>query len=326
MNNIMPNTTLDGSQDVPRRKMAFALGGGIARGFAHIGVLEVLREEGVEPDIICGTSIGALAGAAFSLGKLDVFKEWALSLNRRRVFSYLDFKVRSAGLIGGQKMEALMREHFGETRIEDMPHRFLTVATDLATGHEVWIGKGDIVPALRASFALPGVFAPVERDGRFLVDGALVNPVPVSPCHAMGGIMTIAVDLNGDFMGKAMKPGAAYATVAGFDALKQGELPENERARITGSGLGKRLFRRQEDAPSLFGVMVSALGILQDRLTRSRLAGDPPDIHIRPAIGHIGLMEFERAEELIRHGREAALRAMPDIRQARDVFFGEVKA
>lgn len=318
MNNIMPPAP----PEVPRHKLAFALGGGIARGFAHIGALEVLAEEGVEPDIICGTSIGALAGAAYSLGKLDVLKDWALSLNRRKVFSYLDFKVRSAGLIGGYKMEALMREHFGQTRIEEMRHRFLTVATDLATGHEVWIGEGDIVPALQASFALPGVFAPVERDGRFLVDGALVNPVPVSPCHAMGGVMTVAVDLNADIIGKARKPGTAYATVAGFDALKQGELPEAERARITGSGLAKRLFRRQEDSPSLFGVMVSALGILQDRLTRSRLAGDPPDIHIRPAIGHIGLMEFERAEELIRRGREAALRAMPDILEAREVFFG----
>ncbi len=306
----------------PQAAVALALGGGIARGFAHIGVLEVLAENGIKPSIICGTSIGALAGAAFSLGKLDEFKEWAMSLNRMRVFSYLDFKVKSAGLIGGNKLEDVMRQHFGTMNIEDMPHRFTAIASDLVTGHEVWLRKGELIPALRASFALPGVFAPVDLDGRFLVDGALVNPVPVAPCLAMGAMMTIAVDLNADIMGKTRKPGTSYATIAGFDALDKNALPEQEHNKIRNSTLGQRLFRRQENTPSLFGVMVSALGILQDRLTRSRLAGDPPDIHIKPSIGHIGLMEFEKATELVALGREAAEKAMPDIQDAYRVFFG----
>jgi NTE family protein len=300
--------------------IALALGGGVARGFAHIGVLEVLKEHNITPNVICGTSIGALAGACFALDKVEEFKEWALSLNRLKIFSYLDFKVKNAGLIGGARLEKLMREHFEDILIEDIPSKFIAIATDLTTGHEVWLQKGDLVTALKASFALPGVFAPIEHQGRFLADGALVNPLPVSPCLAQGALMTIAIDLNGDMIGKARQPGKNYQTIAGFDALEQGALPEQEQDRIKGSGLGMRLFRRKESTPSLFGVMVSALSIMQDRLSRSRLAGDPPDIHIKPQIGHIGLMEFEKADELIALGREAAEKALPDILRAYQLF------
>lgn len=304
-------------------KIALALGGGVARGFAHIGVLEVLKENNIEPNIICGTSIGALAGACFALDKVQEFKDWALSLNRLRIFSYLDFKVKSAGLIGGQRLENLMREHFSEMLIEDMPKQFISIATDLTTGHEIWLKEGDLVTALKASFALPGVFSPVMVDHRFLADGALVNPVPVAPCIAQGAVLTIAIDLNGDMIGKSRKPGQNYQTISGFDALDKDALPDSEQKRIKTSGLGLRLFRRQEDKPSLFGVMVSALSIMQDRLSRSRLAGDPPDIHIKPRIGHIGLMEFEKAEELIQLGREAAEQSLPDILHAYSIFVGE---
>lgn len=300
--------------------IALALGSGVARGFAHIGVLEVLKENNIEPNIICGVSIGALAGACFAMDKVDAFSEWALSLNRLKIFSYLDFKVKNAGLIGGSRLEKLMREHFSHINIEDMPKKFMAVSADLTTGHEVWLRNGDLVTALKASFALPGVFAPVWHQGRFLADGALVNPLPVAPCLAQGALMTIAVDLNGDTIGKAIKPGNHYQTIAGFDALDNGALPETEQKRIKHSGLGLRLFRRQESTPSLFGVMVSALGIMQDRLSRSRLAGDPPDIHIKPKVGHIGLMEFEKAEELIKLGREAAEKALPDILRAYQLF------
>jgi NTE family protein len=301
--------------------VGLALGGGVARGFAHIGVLEVLAENNIKPRIISGTSIGALAGACFSLGKLDEFKEWALSLNRLKIFSYLDFRVRSAGLIGGKKLDALLKKHFSDQTIRAMPQQFAAIATDLVTGHEVWLRDGELVSALKASFALPGVFAPVEYRNRFLADGALVNPVPVSACQALGAVMTIAVDLNADIMGKARKPGNAYATIAGFDAMEHGAIGEEQEKELRGSSLARRLFRRKENTPSLFGVMVSSLAIVQDRLTRSRLAGDPPDVHIKPKIGHIGLMEFERAEDLIQLGREAAQRALPDIMDAYQVFF-----
>lgn len=299
--------------------VGLALGSGMARGFAHIGVIKVLERHGVRPSIITGTSIGSVVGAAYLAGKMEELEEWALSLNRLRTLSYLDFKVRSAGLIGGKHLEALLRKNFKDLTIEDLPHPFIAIASDLITGHEVWLRKGPLIEAMMASFALPGVFPPVERNHRLLVDGALVNPVPVAPAQAMGARMTIAVDLNADIMGKSVKPGHTYQTIAGFDIFNDKDVPPEEQRKIS-SPLTRRIFRRQDNNPSLFGVMVSALGIVQDRLTRSRLAGDPPDIHIKPKIGHIGLLEFEKAAELIAFGEEAAERAMPKIKEAMQVF------
>lgn len=173
--------------------------------------------------------------------------------------------------------------------------------------------------AMRASFALPGVFPPVEINHRLLVDGALVNPVPVSACLAMGSRMTIAVDLNADMIGKATKPGHSYQTVAGFDVFNEHDVPAEDQRKVRNT-LTQRLFRRESSNPSLFGVMVSALNIMQDRLTRSRLAGDPPDVHIKPAIGHIGFLEFEKAEEMIEEGEKAVERAMPEINSAINIL------
>ncbi|MCB9979266.1 MAG: patatin-like phospholipase family protein [Rhodospirillales bacterium] len=301
------------------RGIGLALGSGMARGFAHIGVLRALTRNGIYPGIIAGSSIGALVGGCYLAGKLDDLEDWARSLSRFKLFSYLDFKVRSPGLIGGNKLWATMREHFGDMMVEDLPLPFIAVATDLLTGHEVWLRKGDIVESMKASFALPGVFAPVGLNGRFLVDGALINPVPVSACAAFGARMTIAVDLNADMIGKAVRPGQPYQTVAGFDIFNERDVPPVER-RLFGQSLTNRIFRRAPDAPSLFGVMVSALNIIQDRTTRSRLAGDPPDIHIRPQVGHLGVLEFERAGEMIAKGEEAALAALPEIRAAMEVL------
>jgi NTE family protein len=299
--------------------LGLALGGGMARGFAHIGVLNVLQRHNIRPAIITGTSIGAVVGACYLAGKLREFEDWACSLNRMRILSYLDFRVRSAGMIGGSKLMTLLEGHFGDMNIEDLPLPYIAIAADLMTGHEVWLRKGKITEAMAASFALPGVFPPVERNHRLLVDGALVNPLPIAPAQAMGARMTIAVDLNADIIGKAVKPGQTFQTVAGFDMFNDKDVPPAEQERLS-STMTKRLFRRQENHPSLFGVMVSALTIMQDRLTRARVAGDPPDIHIKPKIGDIGLLEFEKAEELIARGEDAAVKALPDIKEAMSVL------
>ena len=299
--------------------IGLALGSGMARGFSHIGVLKVLRRHGIAPTIVTGTSIGAVVGAAYLAGKLDDLESWALSLNRMKILSYMDFRVRSAGLVDGHRLQALLKQNFKDMEIEDLPYPFIAIASDLITGHEVWMRKGSLIEAMTASFSLPGVFPPVERNHRLLIDGALVNPVPVAPAQAMGARMTIAVDLNADIMGKSAKPGQTYETVAGFDIFNDKDVPPDQQKKIS-SPLTRRLFRRQENNPSLFGVMVSALSIVQDRLTRSRLAGDPPDIHIKPYIGHIGLLEFEKAAELIALGEEAAEKAIPDIKEAMEVF------
>lgn len=300
--------------------LAIALGGGMARGFAHIGVLKVLNRHNIFPSLVAGTSIGAVVGGCYLSGKLDDLEEWSLSLNRYKMLSYLDFRVRSAGLIGGKRLKDTLDSHFKDSKFEDLPHPFVCIATDLATGHEVWLREGNLIEAITSSFALPGVFPPVHYDERYLVDGALVNPCPISPCQALGARMTIAVDLNTDLIGKSTKPGTNYQTVAGFDVFNNEDINPETQKRFKSSSITRRLFRREENNPSLFGVMVSGLSILQDRLTRSRLAGEPPDIHIKPAIGHIGLLEFEKAEELIRLGEEAAEKVIPEIKAAMHVL------
>ena len=299
--------------------IGLALGSGMARGFAHIGVLRVLDRNGIHPSIITGTSIGAVVGASYASGKLSTLEDWAMSLTRMKVLSYLDFRVRSAGMIGGKRLHRVLDQHFKGMDIEDLAIPFLAIAADLVTGHEVWLRKGSIIDAITASFALPGAFPPVERNHRFLVDGALVNPVPVAPAQAMGARMTIGVDLNTDVIGKAAKPEHAYQTVAGFDLFDDNDVPPEKQKKFKG-GIAKRLFKRETNSPSMFGVMVSSLGIIQDRLTRSRLAGDPPDIHIKPRVGDIGLLEFEKAEELIARGEDAAEKMLPEIKDAMEVL------
>lgn len=299
--------------------IGIALGGGMARGFAHIGVLNVLTRHGIHPSIVTGTSIGAVVGAAYLSGKLRTLEDWATSLNRMRILSYLDFRVRSASMIGGNRLKRVLEHNFKDMQIEDLPSPFIAIAADLTTGHEVWLRKGNLVDAITASFALPGVFPPVERNHRWLVDGALVNPVPVAPAQAMGARMTIGVDLNADIIGKATKPGQNFQTVAGFDLFNDQDVPPEKQKKFM-SSMTEKVFGRQDNSPSMFGVMVSALNIIQDRLTRSRLAGEPPDIHIKPKIGDIGLLEFEKAEELIARGEDAAVKALPEIKDAMAVF------
>lgn len=307
--------------DLERPRLGLALGAGSARGWSHIGVLRVLEANGIRPDIVCGSSIGAVVGGCYLAGKLDLLETWARGLNRLRMISYLDVQMRHSGLIGGEKLIAELRRHLGDIDCRELPGDFAAVATDLATGHEVWLDRGPLPEALRASMALPGMFSPARWNDRWLVDGALVNPVPVSACLAKGARLVIAVNLNGDIIGKLRPPGQTYQRVAGFDLLDAVE-QQQKRGGLVGSisGLARRIFRREPDTPSLFGVMVSSLNIMQDRISRSRLAGDPPDIHITPRIGHIGLAEFDRAEELIDLGAKAAEAALPDIRQALGLF------
>ncbi|WP_431856460.1 patatin-like phospholipase family protein [Azospirillum sp.] len=313
---------MDGGAARTKPRIGLALGGGVARGWAHIGVLRALKRYGIEPDVVCGSSVGALVGGVALAGKLDALEEWARGLNRLKIAGYLDLRLRQGGgLIGGDKLVAEMRRHLGSTRIEDLPVPFTATATDLVTGHEVWLQKGELVDALRASFSLPGVFPPVPLDGRWLVDGALVNPVPVSCCRALGAQMIIAVNLSADILGKARKPGATIPTAAGFDLL--GLIGENapETPRLSSIGaLARRIFRRDYDGPSVFGVMVSSLGIITDRITRSRLAGEPPDVHVAPRLGQIGLLEFDRADDCIREGELAVERALPELHDALAVF------
>ena len=290
-------------------KIVLALGGGVARGWAHIGVLKTLEEAGYAPDVICGTSIGALVGGIYLAGKLDALEVWARALTQRKVFSLLDFTFGGSGLFAGQKLAKLLDEQVGSTCIENLNRPYVAVATELETGREVWLRDGSLTEAMRASYALPGVFSPVKRDGQWLCDGALVNPCPTSVARSFGGHVVIAVSLHTDIIG------APSDNPMPVSALPP---PENGLARWLRPDrmIMERIFSDRPDGPALSTVMVSALNILLDRVTRARLAGDPPDVLIAPKLAQIGLIEFHRAAETIELGAKAAREALPLIKHA----------
>ncbi len=300
----------------PRKlKIGLALGAGVARGWAHIGVLRGLACEGIKPDMIAGTSIGAVVGGAYASGNLDALEDWAFSLKGNSFFRFLDFKLSGSGLFGSERLETLMRDRFGDWRFEDLPLPFTAVACDLKTGHETWISEGSLSDGLRASFALPGVFEPQNIDGQWLVDGALVNPVPVSVCRAAGCDLVIAVNLAEDIYGRARAKEAGalddehYGVFDDLDSFSDAQ-------RGGDRSFFRKLFRHKKNAPSLFTNMVASLNIMQNRLSRSRLAGDPPDVIITPRCGHIGLMEFHRCQEMIEEGNRAFDASLPQLKDA----------
>jgi len=298
--------------------IGIALGGGAARGWAHIGVLKTLVAAGLEPDIVAGTSIGAVAGACYVTGRLTALEDFACTLTRRRIFGFLDINFAGSGLITGQRLNARLEQHLREFTIEQLERKFIAVATELGTGHEVWLNKGSLVNALQASFALPGIFRPVQINGRWLIDGALVNPIPVSVCRAHGARIVIAVNLSNDIFSK----GAVIHDQGAFgDALALAESVEgtelvgtNGRAAV--HLLHRQIFGRTNGAPGMSAVMMDAINITQDRIARSRLAGDPPDITIGPKLGDIGLFDFHSACEAIELGARAAEKQIDEIKFA----------
>jgi NTE family protein len=296
-----------------RPLIGIALGGGAARGWAHIGVLKTLIEAGLEPDIVAGTSIGAVAGACFVTGRLGALEEFAGGLTRRRVFGFLDFNFGGSGLLTGQRLSGRLETHLQDFTIEQLERKFVAVATELGTGHEVWLNKGSLVNALRASFALPGIFRPIKINGRWLIDGALVNPIPVSVCRAFGARVAIAVNLNSDLFGKGSIIHDQEAFTDPSGPLDDTQLPgSNGRAAI--HLLHRQIFGRSNGAPGISSVMMDAINITQDRIARSRLAGDPPDITISPKVGGIGLFDFHRASEAMEQGAKAAAKQIDELR------------
>ncbi|WP_393977052.1 patatin-like phospholipase family protein [Xanthobacter nonsaccharivorans] len=300
--------------------IGLALGGGAARGFAHIGVLKVLERHGIRPSVVAGTSIGAVVGGIWAAGKLDMLEDWALGLTKRNIIGLLDFALGSAGLIGGRRLVELMRREVGAVAIEDLPVVFAAIATELGTGHEIWLTRGDFVNGIRASYALPGIFTPVKVGGRWLMDGALVNPVPVSTARAMGARMVIAVNLNADVFGHGTviheHGGVVEAAEVALSEKKEGIAAMLSPDRIRRQFFPGRGAQVNDGPRGLTTVMTEAFNITQDRIARSRLAGDPPDLMVSPKLARIGLFDFLRAKEAIAAGEEAAERAMADIRES----------
>jgi NTE family protein len=313
-----------GEPEAPQRPaLALALGGGAARGWAHIGVIRTLVAAGIEPDIVAGTSVGAVVGGCWAAGKLDELEAWARSLTRRRMFGMLDVSLSGAGLISGGRLRAQLDLHLADRAIEDLDCRFVAIATEFGTGHEVWLGRGKLAAAVRASYSLPGIFEPVRIGGRWLMDGALVNPVPVSAARALGGRLVIAVNLQTQVSGRGtviQSHGATEEDEVAVETVTRIHRLRNLRLRRSASGRPRPPKPTEVGAPGIPAVMVEAFNITQDRISRSRLAGDPPDIMIGPRLGHVGLFEFHRAAEAIDQGAEAAERALGPIRDAIRAF------
>ena len=297
------------------KKIALVLGSGSARGMSHIGVIRALEKMGIEPDIIVGCSVGSLVGASYIFGKLDKLEAWASSLNKRGIASYFDLNFSMRGFVKTDHMQAFYEEYVcpSDVLISEMPKAFAAVACDLSSGEEIWLKHGNVVDALWASMSYPGLYPAFRHQERWLVDGGLVNPVPVSVAKSMGADIIIAVNLNAGiekrhglfehvddidkpiylndtFMGKAKR---------GFQSVTPGWLSSNSKNEL--------------QKPKLFDVLTSSIEIMQDRITRSRLVGDPPDVILAPRLNHIGLLELHKASEAIAEGEACVERMTEEI-------------
>ncbi|MES9824473.1 MAG: patatin-like phospholipase RssA [Candidatus Thiodiazotropha endolucinida] len=300
-------------------KIGLALGSGAARGWSHIGIINGLAEMGIEPDIVSGSSIGALVGAAYAADKLDLLQSWTCSLSWKEIIRFLDPALVGGGLIQGDRLTEFISEYVKNLEFENLKRQLGVVATDLETGREIWFREGPVMEAVRASISLPGLFTPQQHQGRWLVDGGLANPVPVSLCRAMGADIVIAVNLNGDILGKHLRQN-------GGERNKTPEVREDDLwGRITGQMINGLYARKQElmsrllgesrHVPGLYEVLASSINIMQDRITRSRMAGDPPDVILAPRLSGLGLMEFDEAEMAIDEGLKEIRRMHPALEQ-----------
>ncbi|MEW8460575.1 MAG: patatin-like phospholipase RssA [Candidatus Thiodiazotropha endolucinida] len=300
-------------------KIGLALGSGAARGWSHIGIINGLAEMGIEPDIVSGSSIGALVGAAYAAEKLDLLQSWTCSLTWKEIIRFLDPALVGGGLIQGDRLTEFISEYVKNLEFENLKRQLGVVATDLETGREIWFREGPVMEAVRASISLPGLFTPLQHQGRWLVDGGLANPVPISLCRAMGADIVIAVYLNGDILGKHLRQN-------GSERNKPPEVREDDLwGRITGQMINGLYARKQElmsrllgesrHVPGLYEVLASSINIMQDRITRSRMAGDPPDVILAPRLSGLGLMEFDEAEMAIDEGLKEIRRMRPALEQ-----------
>lgn len=292
-------------------RIGLALGSGAAKGWAHIGVIEALRAADIEPDIVCGCSMGALVGAAYATGKLAGLREFAEGLTTGGVVKLLDIGLSGGGLVHGRRIVELLRSIGMGSRIEECATTFAAVATNLETGREVWLREGPIDEAVRASISIPGVLNPIRLGEHWLGDGALVNPVPVSVCRALGADIVIAVNVNSDAVERFDVPEPQQGPEFVRDLVEQ--VPAAVKAQA--EEIVGNLFPPRTVSPGYFDVLMNAINIMQDQITRARLAGEPPHVLVTPRLGAIGLMEFQRAEEAIAEGRASMEHALPALQR-----------
>lgn len=284
-------------------RIGLALGSGAARGWAHIGVINALKALNIPIDVIAGCSIGAYVGAAHASGRLERLEDWALSLTDWHIFRLVGLGFHRGSLATGSKVFEKHKE-FSLDAFEEMSIPFACVATDLYRGTEVVFDAGAVSPAIQASCAIPALFAPVEKNGRWLIDGAAVNPVPVNICRQLGADFVIAVNLSSDYIPSHMRDSeeSHKRMVQRTNQLTQSRPQFIKQWFSPDGGVSSG------DAPGIMSVMSGALSILQNRVARSRLAGEPPDIIIEPYLSDVALLEFNRAEELVERGKHAVER------------------
>ena len=290
-----------------RPRIGLALGSGAARGWSHIGIIEALADAGIQPDIVCGCSIGALVGAAYVAGRLQALKDFAQSLTMREIALMLDVRLSGGGLIAGREIVAFLRKLNISGPISKHAKPFAAVATDLHTGREIWLREGPIEEAVRASISIPGILSPARHADRWLVDGGLVNPVPVSVCRALGADVVIAVNLNSDLVGRHgvdyddREVDSGRGVPPEFLTRLVDQMPTAWREAA--SVILPKLAPPGASSPGYFEVLMTAIDIMQDQITRARLAGEPPHVMLVPRLKHIRLMEFNRAAKSIAEGR-----------------------
>ena len=301
-------------------RIGLALGSGAARGWAHIGIIEGLLDAGIEPTVVCGSSMGALVGAAYVADRLTALHDWAETVSWRGIVGLLDVRLSGGGLIDGKQIAAFLRSLHISAPIESYPKKFAAIATDLVTGREVWLQTGPIDRAVRASIAMPGIIRPAEHEGEWLLDGGLVNPVPVSTCRALGADVIIAVNVNGELLARRFdkKPLSHSGKTAKripneFFSQLVAQMPDGVKQQI--ALLAPKLLQPEARAPGYFQVIATAINIMQDHITRTRLAGEPPHVLLVPRMGKIGLLDFNRAKEAIAEGRACVERALPLLRE-----------
>ncbi len=303
-------------------KIGLALGSGSSRGWSHIGVINALTEQGIEPDIICGTSMGALVGASYAADNLANLEDWVSSLTKFETARLFEINSAFNGFVNTERLHHLLNEYVAsnESVIEGLPKKYASVATDLETGREIWLTKGPVLEAVWSSISLPGLFPAIRKNEKWLVDGGLVNPVPVSVCRAMGADIVIAVNLNGDIIGKRFrKPKNVVKNTAKSEAIKDQGVMDKFSELV--EGYTASLFSTKKDnnhSPSLFETIATSVNITQDRITKSRMVGDPPDILLSPKLSHIGLLELYRGNEAIAEGEKCVKRMLPDIQHIID--------
>jgi NTE family protein len=294
--------------------IGIALGSGAARGFSHIGILKRLAELDVHPDVICGTSAGSLMGAVYCLGKMDEFVSWVTSLSSSDVLRYMDVSLMaSGGLADAENLMTYLADNFGDPDIEDLDIPFAAIATDLQTGREIWLREGNLWDAVRASIAIPGLLTPKYIGERWLVDGGLVNPVPVSVCRAMGAERIIAVDLNSDLMRTNARPIEKVAEEPKSDQEPSGFEVFTNKIKSATSSFWSEGEESPAKPPSMVNAIMNSIDIMQDRITRSRMAGEPADVTLMPRLGSLGLLEFSQAMSAVQEGRDCVDRSLSAI-------------